>query len=64
LSDNKFVVVANFSGSTQTVYPFFETGTWTVVVDPYTSKGTNTTNITDTSTSWQVPPYSGYIFMK
>jgi pullulanase/glycogen debranching enzyme len=64
LSDNKFVVVANFSGSTQTVYPFFEAGTWTIVVDPYTSKGTNTTNITDTSTSWQVPPYSGYIFMK
>jgi 1,4-alpha-glucan branching enzyme len=64
LSDNKFVVVANFSGSTQTVYPFFETNTWTIVVDPYTSSGTNTTNITDTNTSWQVPPYSGYIFMK
>lgn len=61
---NKFVVVANFATTNVTVYPFFETGTWTIVVDPTNSRGTSTTNITDTNTSWVVPPVSGFIFMK
>lgn len=63
IGDNKFVVAVNFSSSNVTVYPFFESGTWTIVVDPCTSTGTNTTNV-DTSTSWVIPPFSGYIFMK
>ncbi|MGC8767009.1 MAG: alpha-amylase family glycosyl hydrolase [Brevinematia bacterium] len=63
ISDNKFVVAVNFSTTNVTVYPFFESGTWTIVVDPYTSSGTNTTNVI-TNDSWVIPPFSGYIFMK
>ncbi|MFN4244919.1 MAG: alpha-amylase family glycosyl hydrolase [Brevinematia bacterium] len=61
---NKFVVVANFSTNQVTVYPFFETGDWTIIVDPTNSKGNTITNITSTSTPWVVPPVSGFIFMK
>ncbi|MCS7298399.1 MAG: alpha-amylase family glycosyl hydrolase [Spirochaetia bacterium] len=60
----KFVVVVNFGTTPVTVYPFFETGNWTIVVDPTNSYGTNTTNINSTNTSWEVPPVSGFIFMK
>ena len=60
----KFVVVVNFDTSSVTVYPFFETGIWTIVVDPTNSRGVNTTNITDVNTPWTVPPVSGFIFMK
>lgn len=34
----KFVVVANFATTNVTVYPFFEDGEWTIVVDPTTAE--------------------------
>ncbi|MEN2997729.1 MAG: alpha-amylase family glycosyl hydrolase [Brevinematia bacterium] len=61
---NRFVVAVNFSTNGVTIYPFFETGEWKIVVDPTNSRGTTTTNITSTTTSWELPPVSGYIFMK
>lgn len=60
----KFVVVANFATTNVKVYPFFETGVWTIVVSPTNSRGNTTTNITSTSVEWEVPPFSGFIFMK
>lgn len=60
----KFVVVANFATTNVRVYPFFETGVWTIVVDPTNSRGNTTTNITSTSIEWELPPFSGFIFMK
>ncbi|MCX8029728.1 MAG: alpha-amylase family glycosyl hydrolase [Brevinematales bacterium] len=61
---NKFVVAVNFSTNPVTIYPFFETGTWTIVVDPNTSSGSNTVNITSNTTSWVIPPITGFIFRK